>query len=172
MTKKRGLTLAGLAVCLAVLGLIWFTVSRSAGGQKETLTDLTADRIGAMELTLADGTRARLERTDGVWTFDGTPAPDQLKISKIAAALTGVAVTRELTGDADPAEYGITAASPRISITDTEGETSEITVGSQNGTTLDVYCALDSRPGVIFAVSPGILDAVGLTRPELADEED
>ena len=87
---------------------------------------------------------------------------DQKKVSRLAASVTGIGVTSVISGE-DPAAYGLREPSSVLTITDTDGMTTEIRIGIQNEMTQDVYCMLNGDRETVYAVKPSILDLADLS---------
>lgn len=171
-TRRRLLLIAALLLLLAGLLTGLLLVRGLSGGTATgaaTLTDLTADRIREIRCRTAGGETAAFSRgEDGLWESAGNvPAAadrsaggsgtwDQEAIGELAASLTGVRLYQTIRGVTDPSQYGLDEPACTVTITDAEGEVTEIAVGDLNETVNKLYCTLNGDQTVVYVVSPAL----------------
>ena len=120
MNPRNTLLLAGVVAALGAF--VWLYEIRgqeardeAAEAEKRLFPELEADALTALELSTADGTVARLERREGVWSLAAPvefPA-DAAAADGIASSLAGLVGETSFDEPAPLAEYGLDGE-PRV----------------------------------------------------------
>ena len=168
MKKKMTVLLFALGVLCVLTGVFFLVKSRSAAYEEEqkvhydTLIDLTANKIARIEWETSDGEKLAFAREGGEWKYeyDESITVDQEKANLLASGMTGVSVYQVIPDVKDLAPYGLDAPAYRISVTDRDGNTTNVLIGDNNETAGSVYAALSGETGTVYSVQPSIKAAL------------
>ena len=134
--KKKIVMLVVAVFVLAALILAYYSVKLGRSDEtesKETLLELTVDKIQAISWTPKDGEKLSFHRIDGQWSYDGDRELelDQTAMNTVCSGLTGVTVYQKLENVTDLAQYGLDEPEYVLEVTDTEGNTTEVALGDE-----------------------------------------
>lgn len=176
--KKQIMVLAGAVILLAVLVGVYFGIRGKSGKEeaKEMLLDLTADRIQGISWTPEGGETLSFHRVDGEWSYDGDKEfrVDQSKMNTVCSGVTGITVYQTMEEVTDLAQYGLDTPEYMLNVTDTEGKTTEIAIGADNGAVSYLYVYKDGDSSKVYAVMASLKTSIAKQLSELkaADESD
>ena len=168
MKKKMTALLFAIGILCVLAGVFFLVKSRSAAYEEEqkvhydTLIDLTANKIARIEWETSGGEKFAFARESGVWKYeyDETFTVDQEKANLLASGMTGVSVYQVIPDVTDLAPYGLDAPAYRISVTDRDGNTTNVLIGDNNETAGSVYAIYEGKPDTVYSVQPSIKAAV------------
>ena len=168
MKKKMTVLLIALGVLCVLTGVFILVKNRSAAYEEsqkpkyDTLFDLTANKIARIEWETSDGEKFAFARESGEWKYeyDEAVTVDQEKANLLASGMTGVSVYQVIPDVTDLAPYGLDAPVYKISVTDREGNTTNVLIGDNNETAGSVYALYEGETDTVYSVQPSIKAAV------------
>ena len=165
-SKKKMIILLVCVGLLAALVAVYFGVKAKAAQYEadqsvtyDNLLTLTADDIKTIAYTNSDNSAdLSFTRTDGTWALDSDSsfALDQDAVSTLASGVTGVSVYQTLTGVTDLSQYGLDSPVVQATITDTDGNTTTISIGSSNDATSKTYVYLNGDTSTVYVTATSI----------------
>ena len=175
--KRKITVLIGAVVLLAVLiGVYYMVKGHSAKEEesKETIIDLTADRIQAISWTPKGGKALSFRRVDGQWSYDGDPAfkVDQTAMNTVCSGVTGVAVNQVMEDVSDLGQYGLEEPEYKLEVTDTEGNKDVLYLGDDNEAVNSLYVMKEGDDKTVYSVMASLKSAVAKQLSELKASED
>lgn len=162
---KRGIKLIVLlAILLAVVGG-YLLVSKLADNEDKKDEAITAFSIDSTDVTRISWTYSGnditliYDRSNKKWLYEGDNSfpVNETYPKAMLSKLTSITAERKLSDVADFSEYGLEDPSVVISIIDTNGGTTRLTIGDQNASTSDYYLRINDESNVYL---------VGSTLPE------
>ena len=175
--KKKIIMLVVAVFVLAALILAYYSVKLGRADEtetKETLLELTADKIQAISWTPKDGEKLSFHRIDGQWSYDGDRELelDQTAMNTVCSGLTGVTVYQKLENVTDLAQYGLDEPEYVLEVTDTEGNTTEVALGDENDAVSSLYVYKDGDTKTVYSVMATLKTAIAKELEELKAKEE
>jgi len=143
--------------------------------EKTVLFSAAEDDVTKIDFT-HEGEAIALAKQDDTWVY----APresfqlDTSAVDDMLSDLTEVDAVRtvaESEGDADPAEYGLDEPAVTITVTDTDGNTKQISIGDKNATTGNYYAMAEGVDG-IYTISSDLYNTFDVSLMDLLTSED
>lgn len=175
---KRGVKLAILALALALLAL-GALAARHMGEERQVsetegsyALGVPADDLAALSWTDKDGKDWRFERQADVWVNaqDAAFPVDQSTLDALAGRIEELTATRELSGAAEAADYGLAEPSFTVTATDTNGNDTLYAQGDATPFADGYYVQVSGRDA-IYTVATSLASAFDKTLSELAAME-
>ena len=175
--KKKIIMLVVAVFVLAALILAYYSVKLGRSDEtesKETLLELTVDKIQAISWTPKDGEKLSFHRIDGQWSYDGDRELelDQTAMNTVCSGLTGVTVYQKLEDVTDLAQYGLDEPEYVLEVTDTEGNTTEVALGDENDAVSSLYVYKDGDEKTVYSVMATLKTAIAKELEELKAKEE
>ena len=176
MKKKVILLICAVCILAALIGVYSVVRSSSTAEEeaKDTLFELTADRIQAISWTSDDGETLSFHRVDGQWSYDDKPELelDQTEMNTLCSGVTGITVYQTLEDVTDLSQYGLDVPQYVLKVTDTEGKMVEVALGDENDAVNSLYVYKDGDDKTVYSVMASLKTAIAKHLSDLEAAED
>ncbi len=167
--------LIGVGVIALLIGLYFFVSKKSTEYESsqsksyDSLISLTADQISKISWTVTGGDTLSFTRTDGTWTddADSSVSLDQDKVNTVASGVTGISIDQTMTDVTDLSKYGLDAPTFTLTVTDTSGNETAVTLGAQNTTASSVYAYKGTDTSTVYSCASTITSTLKKTISDL-----
>lgn len=169
MNKKSITLIAGTAVLVCLAGA-YFLLGRYNKKNEEAATDAASGKtileIDTEALASAafsiDGIEQTFIKDGDGWTLEGddTFPVDSSALLSTLSGLTPLKAKRTLTDISDISEYGLDAPRNAITLVNSDGSQTVITIGDTNANTTDDYLMLNENTSTVYTVGSTFLDTL------------
>lgn len=167
--NKKGITLAAGVVVIGCLFGTYFALKSHNEEAESALSDtkenriltVDADKVAGISFQIGDTVPVFLH-TDDAWTMEGddTFPVDSSSVAGVLENLSDLTAVRTLEDTAEGSEYGMDEPQNVITVIDSDGQETRVTVGATNSTTGDDYVMLNDDPSVIYTVDSGFRTSI------------
>lgn len=168
--NRKSITLiagAGILCCLAgayfLLGNYNAKTEEAAAdaASGETILEMDTETLVSAAFSIG-GTEQTFLKNKGQWTLEGddTFPVDSSALLSCLSALTPLKALRTLTDISDLSEYGLDAPQNIITLEDSDGVKTVITIGDANANTTNNYLMLNEDASTVYTVESALLDGL------------
>ncbi len=163
MKKRKNLPLLILLIAFVVLCVIYLLLknyvskteeAESSSDEGTTVYEIDSDDIAKLSFYISDEKYTFIQGDDG-WTLKNhdTYPVDEDQIGNLTSALSDVKAQRELDDVDDLSEYGLDDPEDVVTIKDTDGNKTKITIGDTNEAASYCYIYLNDDTDKVYAIS-------------------
>ncbi len=161
-SKKKSPLLILIGVLVILCGIYVLLKLQSSGdaaadeesAENDVIYEIAADNIEQLSFYIADEEYTFLQE-DSSWTlkgYDDYPV-DSDQIGNLTGAISSVKANRTLEDVDDLSEYGLENPTDVVTIIDTDGNETTISIGDTNISTSDCYIYLNDEKETVYTVS-------------------
>lgn len=163
MKKRRWIWMASGFLLLCCLGILYIFLKQKNESTTDTVEEeeeqekvifsVSSDDVQELSF-LAEGERVTWRKGEDGWTYaaDETFPVDESSITGLVSSISSLSSVRTLEDVENPEEYGYDNPQNEITVTDTEGTETSITVGSKNSSTGSTYIFLNGDTTTVYTV--------------------
>lgn len=163
MKKRRWIWMVTGFLLLCCLGILYIFLKQKnesaedSTGEEETenevILSLSEDKVQELSF-LAEGEKVTWIKEEDGWKYaeDEAFPVKETSITSLITSISSLTSVRTLENMENPEEYGLDNPQNEITVTDTEGAETSITVGSKNSSTGSTYISLNGDNTTVYTV--------------------
>lgn len=181
MSRKSITLIAGVAILGCLTGVYFLLGSYNEKTEEaaadaasgETILEIDTENLISAAFSI-DGTEQTFVKDGDVWALEGddTFPVDSSALLSMLSGLTPLKAQRTLADISDISEYGLDAPQNTITLSDSDGGQTVITIGDANANTSDDYLMLNEDPSTVYTVDSTVLDSLSQNLYDYALSDD